>query len=109
MELKAPDGKVVFEYVTKKPENIGLTSPSAAYFHPVNTPSGETVTNVAPNDHPHHRGIFLAFWTRSFAPRSIFPRPRPAMPRGRSASRGAISGLGGCMLPVKEGSFKTAT
>ena len=44
MQLKSPDGKVVFEYVTKKPENIGLTSPSAAYFHPVNTPSGERIT-----------------------------------------------------------------
>ena len=40
MQLKAPDGRVVFEYVTKKPENIGLTSPSAAYFDPVNTGGG---------------------------------------------------------------------
>jgi hypothetical protein len=62
VQLKAPDGHVVFEYVTKKPEKIGLTSPSAAYFHPVKTPSGETVTNVAPDDHPHHRGTFLGFF-----------------------------------------------
>ncbi len=66
MQLKTPNGRVVFEYVTKKPEKIGLTSPSAAYFHPVNTPSGETVTNVAPDDHPHHRGIFLGFLESEF-------------------------------------------
>ena len=30
-------GKVVFEYVTKKPENIRHTSLSAGNFHPVNT------------------------------------------------------------------------
>jgi Family of unknown function (DUF6807) len=66
MQLKTPNGRVVFEYVTKKPEKIGLTSPSAAYFHPLNTPSGETVTNVAPDDHPHHRGIFLGFLESEF-------------------------------------------
>ena len=66
MQLKTPDGRVVFEYVTKKPENIGLTSPSAAYFDPVNTPSGVRVTNAAPDDHPHHRGIFLGFLDSEF-------------------------------------------
>jgi hypothetical protein len=33
----------------------------ACYFHPVTTPSGVVVTDVAPKDHPHHRGIFLAW------------------------------------------------
>ncbi|MBT9332323.1 DUF6807 family protein [Paracidobacterium acidisoli] len=66
MELLAPDGKVVLEYVTVRPDNIGLTAPSAAYFDPVNTPSGERVTNVAPNDHPHHRGIFFGFMNSEF-------------------------------------------
>jgi len=59
MQLKTPDGRVVFEYLTKKPDNIGLTSPSAACFHPVNTPSGQCITSIAPDDHPHHRGIFF--------------------------------------------------
>src|SRR6476646_11241740 len=59
MQLKTPDGRVVFEYMTKKPEDVGLTSPSVACFHPVNTPSGVRVTALAPTDHPHHRGIFL--------------------------------------------------
>lgn len=35
MELKTPDGRVVFRYMTTKPEDIGLTSPSVACFHPV--------------------------------------------------------------------------
>jgi hypothetical protein len=52
MELKTRAGRVVFEYVTKKPENIGLISPSAAYFDPVRTPSGERVSNAAPNETP---------------------------------------------------------
>jgi hypothetical protein len=66
MQLKTPDGRVVFEYLTKKPENVGLTSPSAACFHPVNTPSGERVTALAPNDHPHHRGIFFGWIASEF-------------------------------------------
>ena len=40
MQLKTPDGRTVFEYLTKKPEDIGLTSPSAACFRPFNTPPG---------------------------------------------------------------------
>ncbi len=66
MQLKGPDGHVIFNYVTKKPENIGLTSPSAAFFDPLNTPSGERVTNVAPDDHPHHRGVWFAFLDSEF-------------------------------------------
>jgi hypothetical protein len=66
MELKTPDGRVVFEYLTKKPEGVPLTAPSAACFHPVNTPSGVRVTNIAPNDHPHHRGIFFGWHDAEF-------------------------------------------
>jgi len=66
MELRTPDGRVVFEYLTKKPEGVPLTAPSAACFHPVNTPSGVTVTAIAPDDHPHHRGIFFAWHDAEF-------------------------------------------
>ncbi len=65
-EVKAPDGRVVLDYVTIRPTNIGLTAPSACYFHPVETPSGVVVTNVAPDDHPHHRGIWLGFLNSEF-------------------------------------------
>jgi hypothetical protein len=66
MELKAPNGNVVLEYKTVKPPDIGLTAPSAAYFDPINTPGGERVTNVAPDDHPHHRGMFFGFIDSEF-------------------------------------------
>src|SRR5947209_7003517 len=77
MQLKTPDGRVVFEYMTKKPENVGLTSPSVACFHPVNTPTGERVTALAPNDHPHHRGIFLGWQDSEFheVPKNYNPGP----------------------------------
>jgi hypothetical protein len=66
MELKTPDGRVMFEYLTKKPAGSPLTAPSTACFHPVNTPSGIRVTNLAPNDHPHHRGIFFGWHDAEF-------------------------------------------
>lgn len=78
MELHAPNGQVVLEYVTVRPENIGLTAPSAAYFDPVNTPSGERVTNTAPNDHPHHRGIFFGFMNSEFHIPSDYSSATPA-------------------------------
>ena len=64
MQLKTPQGKIVFEYKTKIPAN--LQSPSAAYFDPVNAPSGERVSNAAPDDHPWHRGIFLGILNSEF-------------------------------------------
>jgi hypothetical protein len=66
MQLKSPDGRVVLEYMTKKPGDVPLTSPSVACFHPVMTPSGERVTALAPDDHPHHRGIYLAWHDAEF-------------------------------------------
>ena len=68
MQLKTPDGRVVFDYMTKKPpmSEVALTSPSVACFHPVLTPSGERVTALAPDDHPHHRGIYLAWHDSEF-------------------------------------------
>jgi hypothetical protein len=51
----------VLRYVTVKPPDVKLPVDSAAYFHPVVTPAGVVVTDVAPKDHPHHRGIFLAW------------------------------------------------
>jgi hypothetical protein len=74
MQLRTPDGRVVFDYMTKKPEDVGLTSPSAACFHPVNTPSGERVTNLAPSDHPHHRGMYMAWHDAEF--REPIPPPK---------------------------------
>jgi hypothetical protein len=96
MELKTPDGRVVFEYMTKKPDNIGLTSPSVACFHPVNTPSGERITNIAPNDHPHHRGIFFGWQDSEFhEPVAFGPNAPPTHPlRGFNVRRADFWGWG---------------
>ena len=66
MQLRTPDGRVVWEYMTAKPDVTTLTSPSVACFHPLNTPSGERVTALGPNDHPHHRGVYLAWHDSEF-------------------------------------------
>jgi hypothetical protein len=66
MALKTPDGRTVFEYMTRKPAGSGMTSPSASCFHPVYTPQGGRITNIAPNDHPHHRGIWVGWQDSEF-------------------------------------------
>lgn len=79
MQLKTPDGRVVFDYLTSKPAGSTLTSPSVACFHPVNTPSGERVTALGPDDHPHHRGMYIAWHDAEFrAP--LAPRRTPTSP-----------------------------
>jgi hypothetical protein len=52
---------VVSQYQLKPPVGSKLSVESGCYFHPVTTPNGVVVTEVAPSDHPHHRGIFLAW------------------------------------------------
>ena len=51
----------VLRYQLRKPADVQLPVDSGSYFHPVMTPAGVVVTDVAPKDHPHHRGIFLAW------------------------------------------------
>ena len=59
--LKAPDGGTVFRYMTQKPADTKLTANSVCCLYPLNTPSGERTVDFAPSDHPHHRGVFLAW------------------------------------------------
>ena len=47
MQLKTPDGKVVFEYMTKKPDGIGLTSPSVAYSRSAAVMSSAVTTSLS--------------------------------------------------------------
>ena len=54
---KAP----VLRYVLKQPPDAGLPVESACYFHPLTSPGGVGLTEVAPGDHKHHRGVFLAW------------------------------------------------
>lgn len=76
VQVKTPAGKVVLEFKTKVPAD--LPSPSAAYFDPVNTPSGERVSNAAPDDHPWHRGMFLAPIDSEFRTPVDLPKDAPA-------------------------------
>ncbi len=62
--LKAGDGRIAFEYLTTKP--AGLTAESACCFHPLHTPSGERISDLAPKDHTTQRGVFLAWHAREF-------------------------------------------
>ena len=52
----------VLRYQLTKPADSKLPVESACYFHPLRTPGGTVVTDVAPADHPHHRGVFLAWF-----------------------------------------------
>lgn len=51
----------IMVYNRQPPENTRLSVESGGFIHPFRTPAGEVVTGLAPSDHPHHRGIFLAF------------------------------------------------
>ena len=53
-------GEVV-RYVLQKPADSPLAAESACYFHPLRSPSGVVLTDVGPDDHRHHRGVFLAW------------------------------------------------
>ncbi|MHB8899234.1 MAG: family 16 glycoside hydrolase [Thermoguttaceae bacterium] len=59
--VKAPDGRTVFSYMTRKPAETNLTANSVCCLYPVYTPGGERAVDFAPGDHRHHRGIFLAW------------------------------------------------
>lgn len=56
-----PEGRETLRYQLVRPSNAAYAAESACYFHPFATPSGRVVTEMAPGDHPHHRGIFLGF------------------------------------------------
>jgi hypothetical protein len=78
MQLKTGDGRVVLEYLTSKPAGVPLTGPNTACFHPINTPTGERVTALAPDDHPHHRGMYVAWHDSEF--RQPITRKGPTSP-----------------------------
>lgn len=62
--LKDPYGRVVLGYLTSKPPELAGTS--ACCIHPFNTPAGVAATDLAPADHPNHRGIFFAWHDMQF-------------------------------------------
>jgi len=58
--LKAGEAEVA-RYQREKPKDSKLAVESGCFFHPFLSPKGVTVTDLAPDDHRHHRGIFLAW------------------------------------------------
>lgn len=59
--LRTPDGRVVFRYLTEIPPDSNLAANSACCLYPLQTPAGVRVVDLAPGDHRHHRGVFLAW------------------------------------------------
>jgi hypothetical protein len=59
--VRNASGGEILQYRLQRPADSKLSVESACYFHPVKTPEGVVVTEVGPADHPHHRGIFLAW------------------------------------------------
>jgi len=95
MILKDPAGQEVFRYMTKKPQKTNLAANSVCCFHPLNTPTGIRVTDLAPGDHHHHRGVFLAWHTMEFWNRADFSGFGPLGPtHGWDISRGDFWGWG---------------
>ena len=58
--IKSGD-RVMVNYQLTRPTDSKLSVESGCYFHPLATPKGVVITDVAPADHLHHRGVFLAF------------------------------------------------
>lgn len=64
MLVRPSEDKTILSYQLERSPNSKLTVEtveSGCYFHPVATPKGIIITDEAPSDHPHHRGIFLAW------------------------------------------------
>lgn len=62
LQVNTVGGKPVLRYVRRRSE--GELSPSvegACYTHPIYTPGGELVTDLAPSDQPYLRGVFCGW------------------------------------------------
>ena len=70
--LLTPDGRVVFQYMIQKPEKTNLSANSTCCLYPLNSPKGTRVVDLAPGDHRHHRGVFLAWHAMQFTERADF-------------------------------------
>lgn len=61
VQVRNRAGHLIVHYQPTPPAGSGLSVASGCFFHPVSTPSGVVLTDLAPSDHKHHRGIFLAW------------------------------------------------
>lgn len=55
------NGRDFLTYWFRAPQDSGLPVESGDFFHPLTTPSGVVVTDLAPEDHRHHRGLFIGW------------------------------------------------
>jgi hypothetical protein len=93
--LTAANGTPRVVYMTKKPDDPNFHANSTCCFHPFFTPSGERITDFAPGDHHHHRGIFLAWHAMTFRRKADFSRMGPLAPtHGFDINRGDFWGWG---------------
>lgn len=66
LQLKGPDGNILLGYrhaVQPVPDGVSPRYSRAGFIHPLNTPSGYTLTRIQPADHYHHYGLWNP-WTR---------------------------------------------
>jgi hypothetical protein len=93
--LKTADGRTAFVYMTKKPDDPNFWAASTCCFHPLMTPAGERITDFAPGDHHHHRGVFLAWHSMTFKRKADFRALGPLGPtHGFDINRGDFWGWG---------------
>jgi len=65
------DGKKKVAFYQKEDTSMNLESGRANFLHPVYLPDGTGITENAPEDHRHHRGIFWAWHQILIGERSI--------------------------------------
>ena len=70
--LVSPAGRDLFGYLKTKPAGSALSANSACGIYPLLTPAGESVVALAPKDHPHHRGVFFAWYEVNGAEKADF-------------------------------------
>ena len=93
--LETADGRTAFVYMTRKPDDPNFWANHTCCFHPVFTPAGERLTDFAPGDHHHHRGIFLSWHSMTFRRRADFTSLGPLGPtHGFDINRGDFWGWG---------------
>ena len=61
LTILSPAGQPLLRYQLAPPAETKLSIQTAGFFHPLTTPAGHPLTALAPADHLHHRGLFLAF------------------------------------------------
>src|SRR5688500_14539078 len=61
LAIQSPAAKPIVTYHLKQHAAVNQHVDSGRCIPPLPTPARRVVTNLPPADHPHHRGVFLAF------------------------------------------------